>query len=229
MVFPAALELIEEFALARCSETLGALGPHAPDQGVASAAGQQGQGSLRGEALECRSAGRRLGVQQRDERVLRIALARDFLRGAFGVHDAACLGGRRIRHLAERSPEAAKQRGVIADIAERRHAGIGGIEPGASEGAGLRYDDALDRRDRDIAPYAEALEDQPARIRKRDGTERWRRRCQMQDGDTQAGRTQRQRERAAHRARAANQNIKRRREHRASALRYPPAASALRR
>ena len=143
-------------------------------------------------------------MQQRDERVLRVALALELLRRAFGVHDAACLADRRTRQVTERSLEAAKQRGIVGDVAERRDARIRRIEPCAPEGAGLRHDDALDRRDRKISPCAEALEDQAARVRERQRPEYWRRRWRIGERDAQPGAAQCQRERAADRAGAAN-------------------------
>ena len=217
------VQLTQELRLACRHESRRPLRPHAPDEGIAPRERQERKRPLRREALEGRGGRGRLGMEQADDRVLRITLAFGVLRRALGMHDAARLGylGRRCNLRAQLR----EQRRIVRDIAQSRHARIGGVEPRASEAACLRDQDALDRADVQARPDTEPLEDQPARIGERDGAkERWRG-TRFEERDLQPGISQGQGERAADRAGATDEHIK----HRASALRCPRAASAPRR
>ena len=199
------VEFRQEIGLACRDQALSALRPQAPDEGIPPGVRQQRERPFRCEALERGRRRGRLGMQYPDERILRIALAFDILRRAFGVHDAArrnCFC--RNRQL---GPQARREGRVFGDIAERWHAGIRSIEPCAAEAAGLRNHDALDRRRRQAGPRAEPLEDQPAGVGNGDRAEARRRGGRVGKRDAQSSGAQRECQRAADRAGAPNENV----------------------
>jgi hypothetical protein len=99
------------------------------------------------------------------------------------VHHTA--GRRFIRRneIGDALAQRARQMRIVDDVAERRHTGIGGIQPCLSEGATLRDVNGVDRRGGETLPGAEPFEDQATGVRQRDRAERSRRVGALHDPD----------------------------------------------
>jgi hypothetical protein len=190
---------------------------------------QQGERARGREALVGGAERRRVGLEERDQHGVPISLAGLLARRAFGVHHALrrwrC-GGEQV---AKRCSERADECRVFRLVAECGNPGIGGVEPRAAEAARAGNDDALDRRDGDALPHAQPLEDQPACIGKRERTKGRRRGARVDERDAETRAAQGKRCGAADRTCTADDNVNRRRGHRASAPRCRRRASAPRR
>src|SRR5262245_54796241 len=124
--------------------------------------------------------------------------------------------------------QSVEQRRILQNIAQGRNTSVRGVEHRAAEAAGLRNVDLLDRGRGELAPDAEALEDQAAGIGQDDGAKR-RRRILSVEGDAQTRLVQTKRSHTTDRARASYKNVNRAHGHRASALRRRRRSSAPRR
>ena len=217
----------KKVAFRRLGQLARALRARAPHNGIAALQRQQGKRTFRRKALECAGACRGLGLHQGDERLLPVGRFLRICRRTFGVHRAPCFRwflrseeGRSLR------AQSGSEHGIVNHVPQMRHASVLGVHAGAAKTAGLRDEDGFDRRDGEIAPDADALEDQAARIGQRDRAKAWSGRLSFQDLDPEIRIGQGKRERAANRPATLDQDVRHGRGHRASALRYrrPPWA-----
>ena len=209
-------------------------GRPAPYDAVTLSEGQQRQRSFSGEAFPRSMRHRSIALDTgHDRRVVIVLLDCAGARVTLGMHRQA-RRGRDLRGYegfgASAGGKVPGYFGVSGHIAQCRQAEIVARNPRAAERARLGDVDLLDRCGCQAFPRADALEHQPARMRKRNRAYCLRSAVASapDERDPQARATQRQRERAPRGARAEDRHIELGFTHRASALRYRQSTSAFR-